>query len=481
MVGGAVAAAEWTITPGVELGATYVDNVALAPNDLEEDDYVYEVNPTLVLAGQGRRLGVDFRGRMQNIFYQDNTSDDDTFYQLDGGVNAELVRENLFLDARAARFQTIINANGIIPPSNLLVTDNRTDVTAYNIGPRFTTRVGDRGEFNAAYRYDRVLYGDESDAGGDTAQQQITSSLSSGERYRNLVWGVAYDGRRFTRDGDNDTDTYQQVNLGGDYAVNPEFTLLGAVGYEDNDIAGTANQGGGTTWDAGFIWTPNPRTTLGGSYGNRFYGNTKSAFLSRFTRRVTWRVTYREDVTNNAGRESNRPVFDEDGAPIFDPSAPGVRDDVFVEKRGDADLQIRTGRTALGFRAIYGKREYQSGLGDERYHGGDVIWGWDLGYRTRSLAVGEVIRRKFDDQADDDLFWSTRVGLVRDLTQSVFASLFYYHAKQDSDAGGIDEYVVNAVQIRLTALFGDGARQGSTRDGGVGRPAPQSRTPGRTY
>jgi hypothetical protein len=459
-------AAQWTFTPGVELAGTYIDNVALLPGDFEEEDYVYEVNPVLGFSGEGERANVDFLGRMQNIFYQKDTSDDDTFYQLDGGAGAELVRENLFVDARVTRSQTNITSDGIIPPSNLVVTDNRTNITTISAGPRFVGRLGRYGSFETAYRFDRALYGDGGAESSDTTQHKIRGSINSGERFREVTWRVSYEGRRFERDSDSDHDTYQLANLGLDYRLTARLTLTGALGYEDNDIRGSRDRGNGTTWDVGFRWAPDARTTLGASYGKRFYGNTKSFFFSRFTRRVSWQATYTEEVTNNAGVESSSPVFDEEGNPVTDLTRPGVSDEVFVSKRGDANVQLNTGRSALGLGGYYVDRNYQSGRRDERFYGGSAFWTWNFGDRTRSIVSGNLTRRDFQDQANELTFWSTTVGLIHDINRSVFASVYYYHADQESDED-LNEYNVNAVQLRLTALFGGReARSGIGARGG---------------
>ena len=49
-------AAEWKITPGLDLKETYTDNVRLAPPGHEKSDFITQVNPGISQSGTGPRL-----------------------------------------------------------------------------------------------------------------------------------------------------------------------------------------------------------------------------------------------------------------------------------------------------------------------------------------------------------------------------------------------------------------------------------------
>src|SRR5437868_3940858 len=79
----AALAAEWRVTPRLELRETYSDNIGLAPAGSEQSDFVTEVAPGIGVTATGPRLKLRANYLMRNLFYARETSGRTTQHQLD--------------------------------------------------------------------------------------------------------------------------------------------------------------------------------------------------------------------------------------------------------------------------------------------------------------------------------------------------------------------------------------------------------------
>ena len=64
---------EWRITPRLSVGATYSDNIRLAPTDEAEGDLVLQVDPGVSIRKQGGRLDLRLDYTAQGLLYANNS------------------------------------------------------------------------------------------------------------------------------------------------------------------------------------------------------------------------------------------------------------------------------------------------------------------------------------------------------------------------------------------------------------------------
>ncbi|MDO9188337.1 MAG: TIGR03016 family PEP-CTERM system-associated outer membrane protein, partial [Sulfurimicrobium sp.] len=105
-------AADWKITPSLDLKETYSDNIRLASPGNEKSDFVTQINPGISLTGTGPRLKVNARYGMQNLIYAEESSRNTLRHQLNAGANAELLDDLLYLDGKASISQQNISTFG---------------------------------------------------------------------------------------------------------------------------------------------------------------------------------------------------------------------------------------------------------------------------------------------------------------------------------------------------------------------------------
>lgn len=493
-------AANWTISPSVVVQETYTDNVTLASSN-EQDDFITEINPTISIRGEGKRLQLKFDYKMENLIYANDSSRNDTNHQLSASANAELVERFLFLDATGSISQQLISNTGPVALDNLSVTGNRTDVYTYSLSPYVTHRFGGYVDSELRYTYRGT---DSGQGASDSNSNAINLSLASGKRFTQLHWNFNFNHSELDRDTASDTST---ENASGEirYAVNRKLDVLAQGGYENNDIATTIRTNDGTYWSAGFDWHPsrkfslqvlkgdsdqsatvrlNPleRTSFEATYRDRDVGlnpgNSWNASLNHRTRRSTWAATYSEDTTTLQDQLFDETAFYaryepfyfsptgniadnillgyEDKTtgfliPISDVETP-LTDEVFVRKRLRLSTSLNTGKSDVNVSVFTETREYIVAGDDETVIGGNASWGWKFAPRTRSNISAGWQKTDFRSSDREDKLWNVRLGITRSIRRDVTGSVDFRHLKNDSNTV-TNSYDENRASVRLNIFF----------------------------
>ena len=149
-------AAEWTLVPLVAVLETYDDNIRLAGDGQEEEDYITQINPGFSLVGKGRYSELMLDYTMQNIFYKNNDKYDDAYHNLRALNSTEVYRNHLYFDASVNYSQRTINLQQTSSTDNLAITDNRTDVVFYTAKPYFIYNFGQSTKLLLEHSYAKI-------------------------------------------------------------------------------------------------------------------------------------------------------------------------------------------------------------------------------------------------------------------------------------------------------------------------------------
>jgi len=293
-------AAEWKITPSLDLKETYTDNVKLAAPGLEKSEFITQVNPGISLTGTGSHLKLNASYVMQNLVYADEGSQNTMNHMLNANANAELVDNLLFLDGRAAISQQNISLFGPQSTDNVNITGNRTEVQTYSVSPYLRHRLSNYASTEIRYTHNEVSTGGSGLANSQADRIQL--SLNSGSAFKKLGWGLNYNNEK-TNYGNTSTASIPALDsevLSGNlsYSVTPKFRLTATGGYEKNNYISTGPKPDGSFWSAGFSWAPSAMTSIDASAGRRFFGDTYSLAASHRTRLTSWSLGYSEDITS---------------------------------------------------------------------------------------------------------------------------------------------------------------------------------------
>jgi hypothetical protein len=447
----AVGAAPWEFTPRVAAGQVWTDNIRLAPDGVEESEWITELRPGFTLATAGPRVRLDLDYDLQALWFNDFSELDDTYHQLDGNGNFVLLPESLFIDAFARYDQQNVDTSGRIAFDNLFDTDNRTDTFVYGASPYHVGRWGGWGESLVRYQYQGVRYSN-TDPGAATVEDSesnaISASLGSPATARGTSWRVDGSYNR-TEFDDSPEFEYARVALDIGAPVGLRTRLTGTVGQE-SDVEESSSQGGldSSFWYAGFAWEPSELQSLEARVGQRFFGTAWELHWRRRGSRGELMLDYTEEPSTSAG------VLGDSG--IFVPGTPAggvgsLNTRVFLQKRLSGSAAYEFVRSTITASVFSDRREYQDAVGGtEKNIGATLDYSWDAAPRTR---VGLVTNWQRTEPTADrrDNYSEIAASLTRTMTRTLSAVFRVSHFQRYSDVD--DDYQANVVSAFVQASF----------------------------
>ncbi len=317
-------AGTWQVTPRISVGTTYSDNISLAPADAAQEDVVLQVDPGISVRKRGGRLDLRLDYTAQGLMYANNSDANKVNNLLQTFGTAELIEQNLFLDAYGSISQVPIDSSGrtdvgglglgggtssglalfnnidfglpgaaeLFGPtgifSNLALTDNQATAHRFGISPYWRQNIGGWAEALLRYRYDNIFYDEEDRTNDQQIEQRQTSlsdsqihtvevNLASGRRFSTFEWNIDYFYQQEKQDGgevinatDDGDDRRENVVGQLNYRLNQYWALSAEVGYENNQVVDFEESRNGTYWGLGAIWSPNRFLELRGLYGPDF-------------------------------------------------------------------------------------------------------------------------------------------------------------------------------------------------------------------
>lgn len=489
-----VDAAQWRITPSLTIRETYSDNINLRPDG--EDAWVTEYNPGISANARGGRLQLNLNYRMQNLLSTQENRRYSRRDQLQANGTAELIKQSVFLDARASAGQTLINPVGRQTLDTLSDTGNVSNFYTVGISPYWRPHLGGYADGEVRLRYDYVTTSRGQASAAQTHTETI--NLQSGRRFTILTWQANFRNQKSKRTSGQDV---QFRNAFGEvrYRWHRKFNTFVQGGFFDNDFrTQTRTNRNGPFWTLGAAWIPNRMLTLEGGIGRNSFatvrispsrrtllegtyrrnkvgtntGNVFQGLIQHRTRRTVWQGRYSETTTTTQTVLTEQQIFlvtDAFGNPILDPvtdqpilvaiDLPELVDEVFVRKRGELSFTGNTAKNTFNARVYQEKRIFQERKTESKVFGLSGSWIWRWGAKTNSLVWINWQKSDFSGQRGllglqgrNNIFWIAGLRISRRLTQDVNAYLEYRHQEQSSDISGLD-YQENRAVAAITMRF----------------------------
>jgi len=492
-----VQAAEWDIRPRLSISETYTDNVRLGGiggfggfggSGTSRSDFITQINPGVNLTGNGRRFNANANYTLNSLFFA-NSGRTLIRQQLNSNGTAEILRDLLFIDGRAAISQQNAFLFGSQAPDNANLSGNLRDVRTWSISPYMRHRF--KNLASGEVRYARSGVSSNARRFFNNSSDAFIASLNSGSAFRTLGWGLNYTHTEISRERAGiDLGKIELERTTGTlrYAVTSQFSLIGTGGYERNSFISIRGKPSSHFWTAGFSWTPTRRTSLSASAGERFFGRTFFGSFEHRTRRTLWNASYVEDITTfgqqsllggailNAGFLGQLPGLD--GTSILNQGLPLILSDpnnfltnrLFLLKRFQASLAINGRKNTVVFRVFNMTRKSFSpdqedadliGLPnalltrDTRQTGGNVLWNHRLGPRTNVNVNFGYTQFEFNatGQTNDNII--ATLGVNKQLSERVSASLLYRHQRRlTGNANNFsNNFSANAITATLNMNF----------------------------
>jgi len=454
----------WEFSPNITLSEIYLQNSGQALVNQSDNDYITELTPSIELRREGQRVKLNLYYRMQNLWYY-NTSDlNNTYNQYTADLSTELVRDIFFLELGATRTQQILDPNSVVTFDNLTTTANRSDVDTYSVKPSLQYQFGSLAKAQASVSYDRVSYDGSNSAGTDDIG--YSASLASGDRFDRVSWAGSFNRIEYQRNDNRSDEFTQALLLDFGYQIKKRLTAIAGVGYEDSNIQQSNAGESGGSWKVGAKWDPSLRTSVTGTVGQRFYGNSAFFEVRHKQRKSEWQVSYTENITHVSQLVLGSDLFGNTSPPPEDsalvttgnPSikpvinTPSVTTGLFLSKIWNASYQKRTFRSQVNLRGFYEDRDLQVDGDSDKIFGASASLSWAVGSHTTAAISGDLQRQKLvaNGKQDDDI-WSAGLELSHELGVNSVASISARRVKRDSPSSPLN-YEQN--QIGATLVIG---------------------------
>ncbi|HET9462812.1 MAG TPA: TIGR03016 family PEP-CTERM system-associated outer membrane protein, partial [Thiobacillus sp.] len=288
-------ALDWRFEPSVSAAATYTDNANQSANN-PEDALILSVTPSFALRSEGsRRVQATLQYGLTGVARFGEGDSTDLYHNLNAIGKAELVEDFLFIDGSARISQELISLLGS-PADSEINDSNRATVGTYSLSPYIQKRLGTFANAQARYTQSGAFF--DKNVASDAISNGFDASLNSGTRFDDLSWGLAYSIRDVNNRDENVSDsTFESATASLGYVLTRSFRVFGTVGQEWNDYLSTTDTDG-SSWSAGFGWSPSRRSSLEASIGERFFGDTYSVTARHRTRTSNWNLSYAEDLSD---------------------------------------------------------------------------------------------------------------------------------------------------------------------------------------
>jgi hypothetical protein len=453
---GGVAHAALEFHPHAEIIGTWIDNLTLVEDDnpAKESAYVMQANPGFSILQRGQRLNASLDYTMQNVFFLENSERNSTYHQGSLGLEGVLVRDYFFIEASGIYSQELVDPRLPSNIYNLFEVSNQTDALTARATPIF------RHEFDVArvdLRYTRGIidYKETSDTIGaiqDADTHVRSATLSSADDSARLTWEAHYESQEAKYEL-SPPFRFEQANGELGLLLGRGLRFIGRGGVE-SDPRLDVSKGGldESTWEGGFEWISG-RTSAEAFYGERFYGESYRARLSREARFARIELSYSEAPVTQAQEMLARPVsVDPLQQATFRPGSDEfsrLTSDVYLLKSASALVNITGQRTDIDVSATDYRRQYfNSTLSDEHSRGGSI----DITRRISSqvsLILGASLERT--ELREGDQF--RRLDLSLELRRRLSTRIETYASVFREKRTGTFEYVAHVASLGISGRF----------------------------
>ncbi len=487
-------AAEWKLSPRVELKETYTSNVYLAPLGNEKADYITQLNPGAIISGTGPHFNLSAGYLMQNFVYANTLNKNSTRHLLNAAGDAEIVDEYFYLDAKSSVSQQSTSPLTPLSLDNGNVLDDRTEIRTYSLSPYLSHRFGSLLAAELRYTHDAVS-SNENELLNSNANHSLfrlkNSSSSSVTK-----WEIEYR-KQHTDYINTSIDTeHEKYFLKLGYLLTSRFSLNATGGHERFDYVSMNQKPEGGFWLAGFSWRPRERTHISANGGKRFWGDTYSLMASHRARRSVWNIAYNEDITDTRSQFLMPAAIDtasflnqlweasipdpllrqqvveafmlENGIPAsLSNPVNFLSNRVFLQKRLQASVALLGAKSSILFNIFNILRDAQTSsttdsallgasniaLSDSsRQAGANVTWLLKTSSVSGANAGFSYIQHSFPDSGLQTDTRSISLNLIRKFLPDLNGSLGLRHIRRESNTGSA-EYRENAITASMQMVF----------------------------
>lgn len=458
-------AGEWTIVPAVSLTEAFTDNSTLATGNQERNsEFATTVSPGISIRGEGARLSGLLDYSLDATHYKNDTFGNSLRNNLTTNGRAELWENSLFLDGQASISRRVISSSQASSTSTIGQENNRTTVGAFNVTPSYRHHFGTWLDTELSVDYRQVSVSSEAIADTNTLEERLKAN--TGREFGRLQAGLDVVNSKTARDGPFAALKSLTVDTTYSYALTRQVALLWGIGYEDYEDPTLRDPPSGVTWNIGTALTPDSRTSVKFTGGERFGGSNFNLDASyRLSARTTLTASYLERIQTNQQQINDDLTFigvDGEGRAIDTrtgrPFQPGddnfdLQNNTVRSERFSAGVSGVRGRNNFNLLGTWETRDTDATGNEQTVIGGSIILGRQLTPRTRGSLVLDYANTDFgtaDGRTDDRYLVSAL------LSYTIFRNTaldFNYSRTQRASNVDTNDMTENAAFVRLSRIF----------------------------
>lgn len=290
----------------------YTDNIRLAPEGFEEDEYI----ASTVFSGGAITSTNRFTGILLgdlDLSYLINDEDFNVSQNIGAAGTATIAENWFYFDVSGQTSRQLVGDNARFSRSINSARSQQANVHSYSASPYFYRRLRDNASVTLRYRFSQVFIDDSDSVFGaidpdflnDSRTHEVVAQYDSGSRFDKVRFTISAYGDDTTESGSGVLPrfgyTHGAVEGAAEVALSRKFAVSGAVGYDDVETDDAASQFfddealSGVFWRAGFTARPNRRTVARVEYGRRFEDEFIDAAIS-------YQLSPRMNLTAGANR-----------------------------------------------------------------------------------------------------------------------------------------------------------------------------------
>jgi len=463
------------LTPSIEFGETYTDNVLLTSTN-RQYDWVQSISPRLQVTDSSAKVDLNVTGGADYLYF-DRLNKDDLRPYLLGTATIEVVPDFMKIVGQASIQESLIDPAGAISLSPFNDTSNRQTLQLYSTGATFFHHFGSIADAQVDYLFSYTNTNANQTIGGvpqnllnSVYLHNVRMNVDSGEAFTKFTWNAeaAYI-HSHTTPGPQATPGTLPINVGqynvlftGNYILNSHLALIADVGYDHlgNNTAAAAAVGnflrGGVVYHGGFE-LKSPKSRIRILVGHRFGAlNVSASAEYDYSARTTMTATYTEEVTTSAQRLAQLLglAAQSDFNTIFnvDPRFT-LSDEQFLTRRGNLTFAATRGKNSFTLDGYAERRSYRIVPIHDWVYGGTLDYSRQLNrkwtFDSRLLYTYQNFNN-FVNRQDD--IYGAQIGLTDQFARSIKASLTYRLTYRSSTDPNFDVQE-NAVTLLLTTVF----------------------------
>lgn len=265
----------------------YSDNIRLAPDGFEEDEFIAStVFSGGAITSTNRFTGLII-GDLDLSYLID--SEDFNISQNVAGVGTATIAENwLYFDISGQTSRQLVGDNARFASNINSARSQQANVHSYAASPYLYRLRADGSSVTLRYRFSQVFIDDSESVFGaidedflnDSRSHEVIAQYDSGAKFNKVRFTLSAYGNDTTEDGSGVLPEfgYQHGAVEGQIEIplTDKFSVSGAVGYDDLETDDAASlffddeELSGVFWRAGFTARPNRKTIARVEYGRRF-------------------------------------------------------------------------------------------------------------------------------------------------------------------------------------------------------------------